>query len=44
MTYGNEIAKLQAQVDDLKATCIEKDTLVIKSGAKLKEYEGEINL
>ena len=44
MTYENETSKLQAQVEDLEATSAEKDTLIAKYEATLKESEGEINL
>ena len=43
MAYENETSKLLAQVDDLQAISAEKDTLVAKYQAVLKESEGEIN-
>ena len=43
MTYENEISKLQAQVDYLEATFAEKDNLIAKYEATLKESEGDIN-
>ena len=44
MTYEKETSKVQSQVDDLEATPAEKDTLIAKYEATLKESEGEINL
>ena len=44
MTYENETAKPQAQVDDLEGTSAEKDALIAKYESTLKESEGEINL
>ena len=41
MTYENETAKLQAQVDDLKATSADKDTLIAKYEAIFKESDGK---
>ena len=43
MYYEKETAKLQKQVDDLEATSAEKDTLIAKYEAAMKECEGEIN-
>ena len=44
MTYENETANFQVQVDDLEAVSAKKDTLIAKYKATLKESEGEINL
>ena len=44
MTYEKETSKLQAQVDDLEATFAEKDTLIAKYEATVKESKGEITL
>ena len=41
MTYEKEKAKLQAQVEELEATSAEKDTLIAKYEAIVKESEGE---
>ena len=42
MTYENETAKLQAQVKELEASSAEKDTLIAKYEAIVKESKGEI--
>ena len=42
MTYENETAKLQAQVEELEASSAEKDTLTAKYEAIVKESEGGI--
>ena len=42
MTYENETAKLQAQVKELEASSAEKDTLIAKYAAIVKESKGEI--
>ena len=44
MTYEKESAELQTQLDDLKATSAEKDTLIARYEAIVKESEGELIL
>ena len=41
ITYENESAKLQAHVEELKATSAKKDTLMAKYEAIVEESEGE---
>ena len=43
MTYENETAKLQGQVNDSEATSAEKDTFIARYEGRMKECEGEIN-
>ena len=42
MTYENQTAKLQAQVEELEASSADKDTLIAKYAAIVKESKGEI--
>ena len=41
ISYENENAKLQAQVEQLEATSAKKDTLIAKYEAIVEESEGE---
>ena len=41
MTYENDVSKLQTQVE---ASSAEKDTLMLKYKAMIKESEGQISL
>ena len=40
MTNEGKISNLHAQVEELKSTCAEKDTLIAKYEAIVKENEG----
>ena len=42
MTYENEIAKLQAQGENLETTSTEKETCFDKYETIVKESEGEV--
>ena len=42
MTYDNETAKLQAQVEELASISAEKDTRIAKFEAMMKGREGEM--
>ena len=44
MTYESESAQLQAYVQELEACSVEKDALIAKYKAMVKESESEINL
>ena len=41
VTKEEEVSKLQAQVEDFKASSFEKDTLIDKYGAMLVERKGQ---